>query len=228
MNTLSICQPHFIPWVGYFFMIKKANKFIFLDNVQYNRRSWQNRVHIRSSLNSNEKKFLSLSVKDNSRSKKINEVFLMENNIIEFNNQIFNSYQKSKNFDFIVNFFQRFFEENISKNLSEFNILLINEICKILKIELKFEKSSNLDLVNYKKEHLILKILQYEKADIYLSNQGSKNYVEDSFFEKENIRVYYNEFIHPIYKQSDTNNFLPNLSIIDLLANCKDPHKFFQ
>ena len=177
---------------------------------------------------SNEKKFLSLSVKDNSRSKKINEVFLMENNIIEFNNQIFNSYQKSKNFDFIVNFFQRFFEENISKNLSEFNILLINEICKILKIELKFEKSSNLDLVNYKKEHLILKILQYEKADIYLSNQGSKNYVEDSFFEKENIRVYYNEFIHPIYKQSDTNNFLPNLSIIDLLANCKDPHKFFQ
>ena len=228
MNTLSICQPHFIPWVGYFFMIKKANKFIFLDNVQYNRRSWQNRVHIRSSLNSNEKKFLSLSVKDNSRSKKINEVFLMENNIIEFNNQIFNSYQKSKNFDFIVNFFQRFFEENTSKNLSEFNILLINEICKILKIELKFEKSSNLDLVNYKKEHLILKILQYEKADIYLSNQGSKNYVEDSFFEKENIRVYYNEFIHPIYKQSDTNNFLPNLSIIDLLANCKDPHKFFQ
>jgi len=127
-----------------------------------------------------------------------------------------------------LNFFQKFFEENISKNLSEFNILLINEICKILKIKLKFEKSSNFNLINYKKEYLILKILKDEKADIYLSNEGSKNYVDNHFFEKENIRVFYNEFIHPIYKQYDSKNFLPNLSIIDLLANCKEPHKFFQ
>ena len=88
MNTLSICQPHFIPWIGYFFMIKKSNKFIFLDDVQYNRRSWQNRVHIMSSPNINEKKFLSLSVKDNSRSKNINQIFLMEKNIEEFNKAI--------------------------------------------------------------------------------------------------------------------------------------------
>ena len=76
MKIISICQPHFIPWIGYFFMIKKSNKFIFLDDVQYNRRSWQNRVHIRSSLNINEKKFLSLSIKDNSRSRYQSGFFL--------------------------------------------------------------------------------------------------------------------------------------------------------
>ena len=39
-------------------MLKKADEFIFLDDVQYNRRSWQNRVHIRASQNLNEKNFL--------------------------------------------------------------------------------------------------------------------------------------------------------------------------
>jgi hypothetical protein len=228
MKTVSICQPHFMPWIGYFLMIKKSNKFIFLDNVQYNRRSWQNRVHIRSSHNLNQKKFLSLSVKENSRSKKINEIFLMEKNIEEFNNKIFNSYHKTKHFDFFMNFFQKFFKNNISKNLSDFNISLINELCKILEIKLNYEKSSNLNLSSYKKEYLILKILQHEKADIYLSNEGSKNYVDEYYFEKEKIKVLYNEFIHPLYKQLDSDNFLSNLSIIDLLFNCDDPKRFFK
>ena len=39
-------------------MLKKADEFIFLDDVQYNRRSWQNRVHIRASQNLNERNFL--------------------------------------------------------------------------------------------------------------------------------------------------------------------------
>ena len=191
MKIVSICQPHFIPWVGYFLMIKKSNRFVFLDDVQYNRRSWQNRVHIRSSLNLNEKKFLSLSVKDNSRSKKINEIFLMEENLKQFSNQIMNSYRKTINFDFTFNFLETFFKKNISLDLSEFNILLIKEICKILKLKLNFEKSSKLNLLNYKKEDLILKILKIENAKIYLSNEGSKNYVHESFFKKENIKVIY-------------------------------------
>ena len=228
MNTLSICQPHFIPWIGYFFMIKKSNKFIFLDDVQYNKRSWQNRTHIRSSSNLNEKKFFSLSVKDNSRSKNINQIFLMEKNLKEFQNQIINSYRKSKNFDFMFSFLENFFKNNISLNLSDFNILLIKEICKILKLELYSDKSSNLNLKNYKKEYLILQILKINKADIYLSNEGSKKYVNESFFEKENIKVVYNDFVHPTYNQIKSENFLSNLSIMDLLFNCKDPYKFFE
>ena len=55
-----------------------------------------------------------------------------------------------------------------------------------------------------------------------------KNYVHESFFEKENIQVIYNEFTHPKYQQFNTKRFLPNLSIIDLLFNSKNPHKFFE
>lgn len=228
MKTISICQPHFLPWFGYFLMLKKSDEFIFLDDVQYNRRSWQNRVHIRASHYLNEKKYLSLSVKENSRSKKINQIYLLEENLNEIKNQLFNSYKKSTNFELIFSFLIDFFQKNISLNLSDLNILLIKEICKILKINLSYDLSSNLKLINYKKEDLILKILKIKKANIYLSNEGSKNYVHESFFEKENIKVIYNNFLHPKYKQFDNKNFLPNLSIIDLLFNCKNPHGFFE
>ena len=228
MKIISICQPHFLPWFGYFLMLKKADEFIFLDNVQYNRRSWQNRVHIRASHNINEKKFLSLSVKDNSRSKKINQILLMEENIKEIKNQLFNSYKNSINFEYMFFFLNNLFEKNISLNLSDLNVLLITEICKILKINLKYELSSNLNLSRFKKEDLILNILKIKKAKVYLSNVGSKNYVHERFFEKEKIQVIYNEFTHPKYPQFETKSFLPNLSIIDLLFNSKNPHKFFK
>lgn len=228
MKIISICQPHFLPWIGYFLMLKKADEFIFLDDVQYNRRSWQNRVHIRASQNLNEKKFFSLSVKDNSRSKKINQIFLLEENLQEIKNQLFNSYKKSMNFEYMSIFLNNFFQKNISLNLSDLNILLIKDICKILKINFKYDLSSNLNLSQYKKEDLILNILKIKKAKVYLSNMGSKNYVHESFFERENIQVIYNVFTHPKYQQFNTKNFLPNLSIIDLLFNCKNPHKFFQ
>ena len=80
MNTISICQPHFIPWIGYFKMIKDSSKIIFLDNVQYNRRSWQNRTHIRNNSTDDKIKFLSLAVIDNTRSKKINQIFISNEN----------------------------------------------------------------------------------------------------------------------------------------------------
>lgn len=227
MKIVSICQPHFIPWIGYFFMIKKSNKLIFLDDVQYNRRSWQNRVYIQSSPNEGQKKLLSLSVKNYSRSKKINEIFLIKENIINFKNQLFNSYKRCNNFEYIFNLLENLIEKNIHLNLAEFNILFIQEICKLLKIDFNFEKSSNFNLSSYKKEHLILKILKIQNADIYLSNLGSKEYVHESFYEKEDIKVEYNEFIHPVYSQQNQKSFISNLSIVDLLFNCTDPYKVF-
>lgn len=230
MKIVSICQPHFIPWLGYFRMIKNSNKFIFLDDVQYNRRSWQNRVYIRSSVNTNDKKYLSLSIKDNSRSKKIKEVFLHEKNIDNINNQIKNSYQSSKNFKKIKNLLMNFFEKNIKKDLASINVGLITEICKILNIELSYKLSSNFNVYNKKKENLILEILKQEEAKIYLSNLGSKNYVDEIFFQKNNIKVIYNQFLHPIYSQNTKIKleFLPNLSVIDLLMNHDNPSEIFK
>ena len=38
----------FLPWLGYFYMIDKADEFVFLDNVQFDKRSWQQRNKIKT------------------------------------------------------------------------------------------------------------------------------------------------------------------------------------
>ena len=74
MKIIAICQPHFFPWIGYFNMIYNCDEFIFLDNVQFNRRSWQNRTYIKH-FKTGEKKWLSMSLLKPSRSLKINDYF---------------------------------------------------------------------------------------------------------------------------------------------------------
>ena len=43
---IAIMQPTFLPWLGYFSLIKSVDKFVFLDDVQFDRRSWQQRNYI--------------------------------------------------------------------------------------------------------------------------------------------------------------------------------------
>ena len=42
-NYVAIMQPHFLPWLGYFYLIDRAESFVILDNVQFDKRSWQQR-----------------------------------------------------------------------------------------------------------------------------------------------------------------------------------------
>ena len=43
---IAISQPTYLPWVGYFALIDSCKKFVFLDDVQFDRRSWQQRNRI--------------------------------------------------------------------------------------------------------------------------------------------------------------------------------------
>ena len=57
---IVISQPTYLPWVGYFSLINEAKTFIFLDDVQFNSRSWQQRNRV---LNNDMVKYLTIPVK---------------------------------------------------------------------------------------------------------------------------------------------------------------------
>ena len=48
MRRIAIMQPTYLPWAGYFSLMKKVDTFVFLDSVQFERRSWQQRNRIRT------------------------------------------------------------------------------------------------------------------------------------------------------------------------------------
>ena len=45
---LSILQPSYLPWLGFFDQMIRADTFVFLDDVQFTRRDWRNRNKIRT------------------------------------------------------------------------------------------------------------------------------------------------------------------------------------
>ena len=78
-----------------------------------------------------------------------------------------------------------------------------------------FSSDLNLDSTGSEK---LLDICKNCNAQIYLSGELGTNYLNEKIFEKEGIQVIFEKFIHPTYSQK-FEEFIPNMSIIDLLFN---------
>lgn len=218
---LAIMQPTFIPWMGYFDLIDYVDEFVFLDTVQLARRSWQ----VRNKLKIEDKEYMfSLPIK---KDKHRNEAILKDiklsfenyDFILKFKQLLLHSYKKAKYFDEL--------SENIFNILSfktdylcEYNINFIQEVSKLLNIKTKFIKASNLKDISGLKGDLILNICLNRSCDEYISASGSKEYLDKYLdkFQQENIKIVYQCYEHPMYKQIG-DNFISYLGILDLLFN---------
>ena len=216
-NKCAIMQPHFFPWSGYFNLISKVDKFVFLDDVQYSKNSWQNRNYILT----NKKRFLinipvnKSSLDTNIKDKLINKKYLWKKKIIKI---LFQSYSKSKHYDDLKELVD-YFVSIKSDYLSDFNIKLIKFVTKKLKINSDFFCSNELNFSEKRTDKLI-KILEKLKVDEYLSPIGAKDYlINDKFENLTNVKLSFNEFKVGKYSQLNQKEFVENLSIIDVVAN---------
>lgn len=217
----AIMQPTFLPWIGYFDMIDKVDCFVFLDHVQLVKRSWQVRNRI---IVSQQEKFFTVPVL---KSKNRDSTFIYQAQInysdnwnVKFIKTLEMSYKKTEFFVEVFSFLNSIFSKKI-KYLGDFNILLIVEIANKIGINTNFYKSSELNNVG-KKDTMLVNILKLKKSNSYLSAQGSSVYIEENSpggeFKKNNIDLNYHSYNHPEYNQLN-NDFISNMSIIDLLFN---------
>ena len=47
-KRIAISQSNYLPWKGYFDMIRSVDEFVLYDEAQYTRRDWRNRNRIRT------------------------------------------------------------------------------------------------------------------------------------------------------------------------------------
>ncbi len=211
-----IMQPTYLPWLGYFDLMAQSDIFVFLDNVQISRQSWQQRNKIKS-----QKGELLLSIP-------VIRKYPQEIKEVEINNNqpwqsdhlksIQYNYSKAKYFDKYFDFFQDIYSKKTTK-LIDFTIPIILWVKEALEINSKVVRASELD-VKGKKVELLIDICHKLGAKEYLSPKGSQEYIdENNLFEKENIKLEYHQFNHPEYPQL-WGKFIPYLSVIDLLFNC--------
>ena len=219
-KVVAIHQPNFFPWLGYFDKIIRSDVFIFLDDVQFEKKggTWANRVKF---MINSESKFVTAPIKRNfSGTKNINK--------IEFNSNynwrlktlkiIKNNYKNHPFYDEGIEVFEKLimFENN---NISKFNFNLVLNIANLLGLDnSKFLKSSDFN-ISLRSNQLLIELVKQTNGKYYLSGGGDKSYLDKKLFDEADLKLIDQNFVHPIYKQYKNINFQEGLSIFDSFFN---------
>jgi len=217
MTKVAIMQPTYLPWLGYFALIDAVDTFVFLDSVQFDRRSWQQRNRI---IGANASMWLTVPVQSKGNyTKDIANILIDPSAKFQHKHvrSIQMAYGKAPYFD---NYGKAVCDTLCKQHthLADFTIDLISEISNMLGIKTHFQRSSKLSASGDKAD-LLAGICDELNADQYISPTGSASYLEQSdAFTNRGVKVLYNEYNHPQYRQlGDT--FEPYMSVIDLLFN---------
>lgn len=216
MKRIAILQSNYIPWKGYFNIIKNVDEFIFYDEVQYTKNDWRNRNKIKSA---GGLIWLTIPVRQESLSQKINETKVTQDNwAIKHWKSIVLNYSKAKYFSLYKESLEKFYSEISSPYLSEINRSSIELLNSLTGIKTVLTSSTDYKLIKGKNERLIDLILQANGTH-YLSGPSAKDYIREDLFREAGITVEWMEYSgYPEYPQIHP-PFEHAVSIIDLLMN---------
>ncbi len=219
-KTCVIMQPTYLPWLGYFDLIRQSDIFVFLNDVQFSKQSWQVKNRIK---NLSEELMITIPVKKSSLSTKIDMVLIdnTKNWKKKHLKSIYLAYKKSEFFDEIYPIIENVINTEVDF-LSEFNTIILKKISSLLFGNKDFIDSRCLKIRTIDKIDRIIKICKEVKATEYLSPAGSLSYLESmnykERFSNANLHFRVHKYEHKKYNQRHY-PFTPNLSIIDLLFN---------
>lgn len=213
---LAIMQPYFMPYIGYFQLIKSVDEFVIYDNIQYTKKGWINRNRI---LTNGKDQLITLSIKKDSDYLNVIDRELAESwdkDKIKMLNVIKSSYSKSPYFQEAFSLISQCIN-NSEKNLFKFifdSILMINDY---LEIKTPIVISSTIDIDHdLKSQDKVLSLCKKQKADVYINSIGGMELYDKETFKQNGVEL---NFIktNPIKYQQFNNEFVPWLSIIDVI-----------
>jgi hypothetical protein len=217
---VSIHQPNFLPWVGYFVKIIRSDLFVMLDNVQFTKGGFCNRVKVKGK--NGLETWLTVPVKlAEGTFKNINELHIdySKNWIIDIGNRLNDYYHKAPFKNKVLPFLFETLNEKTYHSLAQLNGALILKVLDILRIERKIVWASSFGANSLTSNELLVDILQTVQANTYLSGTGAKKYMDETLYNRAGLNIRYNEFSLPEYRQVNGLDFVPNLSVIDILLN---------
>lgn len=218
MTRVAIMQPTYLPWCGYFGLMQAVDVFIFLDSVQFAKRSWQQRNQIKTPQGP---QWLTVPVSSKGkREQLICEASL--DNASSFASThcktIETNYAKAASFKSLAPGLLACLEQPQAR-LVDLNIGIIEHCRKVLEIETPVLLSSQMAGSGAKAD-LLASLCKAVGATEYLSVPGSKDYLDESnAFAEIGVEVRYFNYLHPMYPQL-FGDFLPYMSVVDMLLNC--------
>lgn len=211
---VTIHQPDFLPWLGFFDRWQKSDLYIVLDDVQFLRRGWHHRDKIKTK---DGVKWLTVPVLKKGRYQQLIREVQIDNSIDwrgKHLRTIQSNYTKSPNFDCYFQQIEKIYKKKHTL-LIDLNMDLLRFVADSFDIVTPVAFASDHHLQSSSTQKLV-DLVKSVDGDCYITGLGAKEYLDETLFSVQGIQVVWQEYTHPIYEQLH-GPFIPMLSCLDFL-----------
>jgi hypothetical protein len=216
-KTVAIVQSNYVPWKGYFDLMRRVDEFVLYDDVQYTRRDWRNRNRLKSPEGV---RWLTIPVQVKGRYlQRIDETFISDPRWGERHWATLTAwYRNAPCFTRYRPVLESLYRDTCDLGLSAINRRFLEVLRDLLGIATPLVPSSDYFATGHKTERL-LSICRAAGAERYLSGPAAREYLDEDAFRAAGIEVQWMSYAgYPEYPQLHP-PFEHSVSVLDLLLN---------
>ncbi|MGE5097960.1 MAG: WbqC family protein [Betaproteobacteria bacterium] len=221
---VAIHQPHYVPWLGYLDRMARADLFIVLDHVQFERRNYQNRTMIRLE---DQERWLTVPVVQLSQKERIidKRIDNSETGTRAWGPTHFKTlkyaYRKAPHFAHYEERLRDILEGTTWERLVDLDLAMLHFLREAFGIRTPLKRSSEMKGEGARSELLMNLCMEIGPGTTFLGGiGGSRRYLDLEAFARAGIGVQWQDFKHPAYAQCGEAPFMPGLMSLDFLFNC--------
>ena len=216
MTTLVVLQPSYLPWLGYFDQMRKADVFVWYDDVQFDKHGWRNRNRIKTPKGP---LWLTVPVLHKHRGPQAINLIEIDNSKRWQRKHLMSVQQFYASAPFLNPVLPELTDilSHPCRRLIDLNIATTQWMARQFGIRTRCWLASELPTEGDRNERLI-SLCRHFNATEYLSGDAAREYLEVWRFADSGINVQWHCYKHPTYPQVH-GGFVPYLSALDLLLN---------
>jgi WbqC-like protein family len=192
-KILAIVQSNYIPWKGYFDMIRRADEFVLYDDVQYTRRDWRNRNRIKTAQGT---QWLTIPVQVKGKYyQTVKDTKISDPDWGRTHwRTLCHCYGNAPHFKGSQELWEPLYLGCRHEFLSDINRAWIAAICGQLGIGTRISQSMDYHLHEADPTSRLLEICVQAGASVYLSGPAARSYLDETLFQQAGIEIRYMDY----------------------------------
>lgn len=214
MNTCAVMQPYLFPYIGYYQLVSAADVFIIYDDVTFIKQSYINRNSILVCQQAKRFSLPVLGASSNSLIKNLN--YASADKLLKTIQQ---SYSKAPYYQDVMSLISVILK-NENRNVARLNELSVRKVFEYLGLNKNIFFASELEYDRcLNRSQRLIALTKMHGCSHYVNSPGGEMLYDKEYFKSNGIKLSFIEAKISPYKQK-TSEFVPYLSIIDILFNC--------
>ena len=216
MKTVVISQPMYFPWVGMLEQMRLADVFVHLDDAQFSKGGFFNRVQLKTAAGT---PWFTVPLAENKRGQLLNEMRMAEHDwrrkqLATLKQTYAAAPHVEEMLDLVESVFKN--EHESLAALSAASVEMLAEFFEIMPKEIQWSSAMGVEGTGSAR---VLAVCEALGAERYVTGHGAREYLNHESFEAAGIRVEYLDYQKREYPQLH-GAFTPFVSALDLAANC--------